>query len=73
MATTKRRLNISLTEEVDQVLARIAERDNMPQATKATELLKRALEIEEDIVWDTLASSRDSKNARFVDHKKAWA
>lgn len=73
MLTTKRRLNISLTKELDQALAHVAERDNMPQATKASQLLARALEVEEDIVWDTLAQSRDTKNAKFVNHKKAWA
>ncbi len=73
MATTKRRLNISLSDELNQALTHVAERDNVPQATKASELLKRALEIEEDIVWNDMASSRDTKDAKFIDHKKAWA
>ena len=73
MATAKRRLNISLTKEVDQVLTHIAKRDNVAQATKAMELLKKAIEIEEDVVWDTVAKARDTKNAKFVGHKKAWA
>ena len=73
MATAKRRLNISLTKEVDQVLTHIAKRDNVAQATKAIELLKKGLEIEEDTIWDSIANARDTKNAKLVDHKKAWA
>jgi len=73
MATTKRRLNISLTKEVDQALTHIAQRDNVAQAAKAIELLKKGLEIEEDAIWDSLANARDVKNAKFISHKKAWA
>ena len=73
MATTKRRLNISLTKEVDKAVSILADRDNVPQATKVSELLKRALEIEEDQVWDSITQKRDAKGAKFVDHKQAWA
>ncbi|KKR62663.1 MAG: hypothetical protein UV43_C0040G0010 [Parcubacteria group bacterium GW2011_GWF2_42_7] len=55
------------------MLSRIAKRDNMPQATKAVYLLGIALEIEEDMVLDKIASGRDTKNARFLSHKQAWA
>ena len=51
----------------------IAKRDRVPQATKATELLRVALEIEEDQVWAEIAQNRDRKGARFISHKKAWA
>ena len=73
MATIKRRLNISLTKNVDRALTQIAKRDNVAQATKAMELLQKAIEIEEDAIWDAIASNRDKKNAKFVKHKKAWA
>ncbi|OGI60788.1 hypothetical protein A2814_00115 [Candidatus Nomurabacteria bacterium RIFCSPHIGHO2_01_FULL_38_19] len=73
MATTKKRINISLSSDLDTMLSRIARRDNVPQATKAVYLLGLALEIEEDIVLDKIASERDTKNARFLNHKQAWA
>ncbi len=73
MATIKKRINISLPSNLDIMLSRIAKRDNIPQATKAVYLLGIALEIEEDIVLDKIASERDIKNARFVNHKQAWA
>ncbi len=72
MATTKKRLNISLSKELEHALASVARRDSLPQATKATHLLQLALEIEEDRVFETLARSRDTKTARFVSHEQAW-
>ena len=73
MATTKKRINISLSSNLETMLSRIAKRDNVPQATKAVYLLGLALEIEEDIVLDKIAGERDTKNTSFLSHKKAWA
>lgn len=73
MATSKRRINISLPDDVDLALMKLAERDNMPQATAAIHLLKLALEIEEDEVWNALAAKRDTKKAKFITHKNAWS
>ncbi len=73
MTTTKKRLNITLSEQLDDILIKLSKRDSVPQATKATELLSLAVEIEEDQVLDQLASKRDTKNAKFISHNKAWA
>lgn len=72
MPTTKKRLNITLSPEMERVLARIASRDRVPEATKVTELLRLALEIEEDIVWEALAKIRDVAKTPYVTHSKAW-
>ena len=72
MPTTKKRINISLSKDVETILERISKRDKVPQATKAAYLIRLALELEEDQIWDTLASKRDKKGARFISHKKAW-
>ncbi len=55
------------------MLGKIAKRDNMPQATGATGLLRLALELEEDQVWNALAQKRDTKSARFLSYEKTWA
>lgn len=73
MATTKKRINISLPHEEELVIIKLAKRDQMPTATKAGELLRLAIEIEEDQVWDSIASKRDTKNAKFISHEEAWA
>jgi len=72
MTTTKKRINITLSKTEERAIAELAKRDQVPEATKAGELLRLALEIEEDQVWDRLASKRDVKGASFVSHKKAW-
>ncbi|OGL89479.1 hypothetical protein A3H75_01245 [Candidatus Uhrbacteria bacterium RIFCSPLOWO2_02_FULL_51_9] len=72
MPTLKTRINVSLPRAVDIMLARLAKRDDVPRATKALDLMKLALEIEEDTLWDARAAQRDTRGARFVSHKNAW-
>ena len=68
----KKRINISVTKEVDAAVSSLAKRDRVPTATKAAHLLSLALEIEEDQVLDALASRRDMPRAKFVSHALAW-
>lgn len=73
MPTTKKRITITLSDEMDFALIKLAKRDAMPAATKATELIKQALEIEEDYCLDKIASRRaHKKNAKFYSHEEAW-
>ena len=73
MPTIKRRVNISISKPIEEALGKLARRDQVPEATKAAELLQLAIESEEDQIWDAIASARDTKKAKFVSHKKAWA
>jgi len=73
MSTIKKRINLSIGSDVEKMLGILAKRDRVPQATKATELLRIALEIEEDQVWAAIVGKRDKKGAHFVSHEKAWA
>ena len=66
-------MNISLSAPLESILARLAKRDQVPQATKAAELIRIGVEIEEDEYFDTIASERDTGKVKFVSHKKAWA
>ena len=68
MSTTKSRLNISLPDDVKKALLNIAKRDQMSAATKAVRLMEIGMEIEEDELWDKIASSRDNKNTIFHSH-----
>lgn len=72
MATLKKRINISVSKELDVALGKLALRDQVPQATKAEHLIRLALELEEDQVLDVVATSRDTKKVSFVPHSKAW-
>lgn len=73
MATVKTRINISISDDISAAIAKLARRDQVPQATKAAHLIEMALEIEEDMIWNEKAAQRDRKGARFVSHKKVWA
>lgn len=72
MPTQKKRLNLCLPDEMESILVRLAKRDDLPQATKAVQLIQIAIEIEEDDIWNQLAEQRDTRATKFVSHKKAW-
>ena len=72
MPTSKKRTNVILPKDVDIVLTYLSERDDVSKSTKAVQLIKIAIQIEEDDVWNSLAEKRDTKNARFISHKDAW-
>jgi hypothetical protein len=72
MTTAKKRINISISKELDTALIKLAKRDQMPQATKAEYLLRFAIEIEEDDVLNNLAEKRDASSHTFISHKVAW-
>ncbi len=73
MPTTKNRLNISLSSDIDKALTGLSRRDNMPKATKATELLRIALDLEEDVYLGAIANERaHTSRSLFVSHEKAW-
>lgn len=69
---TKKRINISVSKEVNAAVALLAKRDRVPPATKVSHLLSLALEMEEDQVLDALAARRDTPRAKFVSHALAW-
>ncbi|OGJ55661.1 hypothetical protein A2706_00135 [Candidatus Peribacteria bacterium RIFCSPHIGHO2_01_FULL_51_35] len=73
MSTSKKRLNITLPKDVRLYIQKLAVRDQMPEATKAAQLLQMALEIEEDAYFAKVADMRVSKKARFISHDKFWA
>ena len=72
MPTLKKRLNITLSPELEKSLMRIAKRDKVTTASKAVEMLRYALEMYEDLVFEKLAESRDISSIKFIPHSKVW-
>jgi len=72
MASTKKRLNISLTEDLDNTLNRLAHRDGVPLDVKIAELLRMGLETEEDVFLDHIATKRYKISGVKLSHEKAW-
>ena len=72
MATTKRRLNITLAPDVEKLVREIAKRDQVPEATKISELLRVSLVMEEDRAFSMLAESRLREKSRKLTHTEVW-
>lgn len=72
MSTTKQRINITADRDVEFALRSSAKRDRMPIASKAAELLRLALSIEEDLALATIVRQREKKHTGFIPHKKVW-
>ena len=74
MATLKKRINISVSEAVEQAVSLLAKRDDMPQATKVTELLELALELEEDTYFASVVKTRlAAKVTDWKSHTEVWS
>ncbi|MEQ1499913.1 MAG: hypothetical protein ABL917_00895 [Parcubacteria group bacterium] len=73
MATTKHRINITADKDIEKALISSAKRDGVPTASKAADLIRLALDIEEDVFFGNLASERlSAKNTKWVSHKNTW-
>ena len=73
MPTIKRRINITTDRDVEKSLFAAAKRDRVPVASKAAELLRLALELEEDLALNALAEERlFNKKIKWVSHKETW-
>jgi predicted DNA-binding protein len=72
MSTMKKRVNITLSPDMEKTLTRLAKRDRVPEAAKVVELLGVALEIEEDVILDSVASKRLKNLKKPLSHKEVW-
>lgn len=73
MATTKKRLNITLSETTEALVLSLAERDNVPAATKVRELLEQSLLLVEDEALSDLAEARlASLTEETLSHESVW-
>lgn len=72
MATKKKRINVSLGKKLYVFLQDIALRDEVPTATKAAQLIEKALEDEEDAYFSMLGDQRASEDVEYVSHEEAW-
>jgi len=72
MATVKPRIHISLSKAEEQFLTTLAKRDQMPRATKAAQLVRQAMEIEEDFALSQIAMRRDVPGTKWISHKEFW-
>ena len=73
MATTKQRINISVSKSTAKALGYLAKRDQQPVATAAARLLEEALELEEDRMLSAIADERlKNYKGTWLSHEKVW-
>ncbi len=73
MATSKKRLNITLTPESETLVAALAARDKVPAATKVRQLLEESLALVEDQALTEMAETRLlSKPKKKLTHDAVW-
>lgn len=72
MTTLKRRLNITMTKDVEKLVSHMAKRDKVPQATKISQLLTISLMLEEDKAFSMLGDKRFKEKTKKLSHKEVW-
>ena len=73
MPTKKRRFNLSIPSGLDEILQRLAARDEQSVSTKALELLMRAIEWDEDEKLLAIVQTREQKKSKYIAHETAWS
>ena len=75
MSLKNPRLNIVLDPELYTILAKVAKRDGISLSLKARDLIREALEQNEDIYWTKETEQREKTfNKKIVlSHKKVWS
>ncbi len=74
MPTKKSRINITMPKEMDKVIQRLAKRDETSLAAKTLELVRQALEIEEDIILLHVGEDREksARTSSYLTHEQVW-
>ncbi|MDO8183590.1 MAG: hypothetical protein Q7T49_01210 [bacterium] len=68
----KKRINITTDADTESALEYAAQRDGLSMTTKASILLRLALELEEDRALVLLANTRASLKGKYLSHAKVW-
>ena len=72
MPTIKQIINITADTDMESSLRRAAKRDKMSVSSKAVELIRFALELEEDLYLGKIAEKRAKEKVTYVSHETAW-
>jgi predicted CopG family antitoxin len=72
MPTTKRRINITVDDDVYEALERIAHDRHQPLSGVGLSLIEQALEYQEDAHFSRIADERLERREKRAPHAKAW-
>ena len=72
MPTAKKRINITVDDEMYQALESLSHKKQKSVSGTSLDLLEKAIELEEDSYFSRKADERLSKNQKRIAHDKAW-
>jgi predicted DNA-binding protein len=73
MPTTKKRINITVDDEIYAALERLAIERDQSVAGLGLSLIEQALEYQEDLYFSRVADERLGKKQKRIAHDKVWA
>ena len=66
------RVSVTMPHEAVKTIKKLAKRDDVPMSRKTTELIMKALEIEEDEAVSQMASHISKKTKHSISHQAFW-
>ncbi len=67
------RVNVVLEEELYKAVSLLAKKDGTSLSAKTRELVREAVELNEDIYWDRTAAKREKTlKGEGLSHKEVW-
>ena len=72
MPTTKKRINLTVDDDVYKALERLSSKRDQSVAGVGLSLIEEALEYQEDLHFSRVADERLAKQERRIAHDKAW-
>lgn len=74
MPTKNPRVNVVLEKPLYRTVEQLAKRDGLSLSLKVRDLIREALEIEEDIALGTFAESREKtfRKSSVLKHSEVW-
>ena len=69
------RINVFLDRPLYEAIQKMAKRDGVPLSLKARDLIREALEVEEDLVLAKFAEEREAtfQREKALTHEQFWA
>jgi predicted DNA-binding protein len=72
MPTAKKRINITVDDDIYDALERLSGDRDQSVAGVGLSLIEQALEYQEDIYFSRVADERLSRKEKRIPHNKAW-
>jgi len=72
MPTAKKRINITVDDELFDALESLSNKKRKSISGTSLDLIEKAIELEEDSYFSRVADERLSKSQKRIPHSKAW-